>query len=47
MAGRHQDRAERHSTSSTQHSIAEKSAEYGHEVNEADVKAEDLERECL
>src|ERR1700731_1650448 len=34
MARRHQDRTERHSTSSTQYSIAEQSAKHGHEVNE-------------
>jgi hypothetical protein len=43
----HQKRTKRHSTSSPQHSIAEQSAEHGHEEYEADVKAEDLGRERL
>jgi hypothetical protein len=47
MARCHQERTQRHSSPSTQHSIAEQPAEHGYEVYEADVKAEDLGRERL
>jgi fructose-1,6-bisphosphatase/inositol monophosphatase family enzyme len=47
MARRHQQCTQRYSASSTQYSITKQSAERGHEIYEADVKAEDLGRKRL
>jgi hypothetical protein len=47
MPCRHQQRTERHRIASSEHSIANQPAEYGCEVHQPHVNAEDLRRESL